>query len=167
LFAEVPETIDERSRAEARRPKRFEQDQAGPSKTKQDCLDLLGFIRPNRDFSAGYGEKSKKIPISLRPATGRPQAAGSIRRLGKRIALISDFRKEIVRQYLQRRRRHPPPRASLRFDLIRGRRRSRRIEGRSSMRPSEPVVERPPRRDASHRTSGRGAGAIPSDCNTV
>jgi hypothetical protein len=30
--------------------------QAKPNKTKQNCLDLLGFIRPNRDFSKGYEE---------------------------------------------------------------------------------------------------------------
>jgi len=28
-------------------------------------LDLLGFIRPNPDFSTGCGGKSKKIPVSL------------------------------------------------------------------------------------------------------
>jgi hypothetical protein len=27
-----------------------------PNKSKQNGLDLLGFIRPNRDFSMGYGE---------------------------------------------------------------------------------------------------------------
>jgi hypothetical protein len=27
-----------------------------PSKTKQNRLDLLGFIRPNQAFSKGYGE---------------------------------------------------------------------------------------------------------------
>jgi hypothetical protein len=32
-------------------------DQANPNKTKQNCLDFLGFIRPNRDFSKGYGQK--------------------------------------------------------------------------------------------------------------
>jgi hypothetical protein len=30
--------------------------QAKPSKTKQECLDFLGFIRPNQDFSMGYSE---------------------------------------------------------------------------------------------------------------
>jgi ArsR family transcriptional regulator len=30
--------------------------QAKPNKTKQNSLDLLGFIRPNRDFSMGYGD---------------------------------------------------------------------------------------------------------------
>jgi hypothetical protein len=29
-------------------------------------LDLLGFIRQNRDFSMGYSEKNKKIPVSFR-----------------------------------------------------------------------------------------------------
>jgi hypothetical protein len=35
------------------RPKQI---QINPSKTKQKSLDLLGFIRPNRDFSRGYSE---------------------------------------------------------------------------------------------------------------
>ncbi len=30
--------------------------QAKPNKTKQKSLDFLGFLRPNRDFSMGYGE---------------------------------------------------------------------------------------------------------------
>jgi hypothetical protein len=30
-------------------------------------LDLLGFIRPNRDFSVGYGGKNKKISPSSSP----------------------------------------------------------------------------------------------------
>jgi hypothetical protein len=34
--------------------------QANPNKTKQKSLDFLGFIRPNRDFSMGYGKKIKK-----------------------------------------------------------------------------------------------------------
>jgi hypothetical protein len=38
------------------RPSKTKQNQAKPSKTKQNCLDLLGFIRPNRDFSMGYGD---------------------------------------------------------------------------------------------------------------
>jgi hypothetical protein len=32
------------------------QNQAQPNKSKQKCLDLFGFIRPNRDFSMGYGD---------------------------------------------------------------------------------------------------------------
>jgi hypothetical protein len=28
-----------------------------PSKTKQKCFGLLGFIRPNGDFSVGYNDK--------------------------------------------------------------------------------------------------------------
>jgi hypothetical protein len=35
--------------------------QARPSKTKQKRLDLLGFVRPNPDFSMGYSGKNKKI----------------------------------------------------------------------------------------------------------
>jgi hypothetical protein len=30
--------------------------QAKPNKSKQKGLDSLGFIRPNRDFSMGYGQ---------------------------------------------------------------------------------------------------------------
>src|SRR5271170_5353433 len=37
--------------------------QAQPSKSKQKCLVLLGFIRPNRDFSIGCGGKNKKNPL--------------------------------------------------------------------------------------------------------
>jgi hypothetical protein len=33
------------------------QNQASPSNSKQKGLDLLGFIRPNRGFSMGYGGK--------------------------------------------------------------------------------------------------------------
>ena len=29
--------------------------QAKPSQTKENGLDFLGFLRPNRDFSTGYG----------------------------------------------------------------------------------------------------------------
>ena len=38
-------------------PNRPKQTEANPNKTKQKSLDLLGFIRPNRDFSMGYGRK--------------------------------------------------------------------------------------------------------------
>jgi hypothetical protein len=30
--------------------------QAQPNKSKQECWDLFGFIRPNRGFSMGYDE---------------------------------------------------------------------------------------------------------------
>jgi hypothetical protein len=36
--------------------------QANPNKSKQKGLDLLGFIRPNRYFSMGYGEST---PVSV------------------------------------------------------------------------------------------------------
>jgi hypothetical protein len=39
-------------------------------------LDLLGFIRPIRDLSMGYGEKNKKIPASLPFAAGDPARRG-------------------------------------------------------------------------------------------
>ena len=41
-------------------PTQSKQIQAKPNKSKQNCLDLLGFIRPNRDFSMGYARKNKK-----------------------------------------------------------------------------------------------------------
>jgi hypothetical protein len=44
-----------------RAPNSAKQDQSTPNKSKQNCLDLFGFIRPNRDFSTGYGGKNKKI----------------------------------------------------------------------------------------------------------
>jgi hypothetical protein len=37
-------------------PNSSKHDQARPNKTKQKALDLLGFLRPNRDFSMGYGQ---------------------------------------------------------------------------------------------------------------
>jgi hypothetical protein len=33
---------------------------------KQNCLDFLGFIRPNRDFSMGYERKNKKTDSRLK-----------------------------------------------------------------------------------------------------
>jgi hypothetical protein len=39
--------------------------QANASKNKQSCLDLLGFIWPNRDFSKGYERKNKKICLAF------------------------------------------------------------------------------------------------------
>jgi hypothetical protein len=38
------------------RPNKSKQNQAPPNKSKQNSLVLFGFIRPNRDFSMGYGE---------------------------------------------------------------------------------------------------------------
>jgi hypothetical protein len=60
-------------------------------------LDLLGFIRPNRDFSMGYGEKNKKIPLSLLLAAGRLARGGFDPASGQRYSMDSDFRKEIAR----------------------------------------------------------------------
>jgi hypothetical protein len=50
--------------------------QAKPNKSKQNGLDLLGFIRPNRDFSKSYAGKNKKNPVSLPVAPGLSQDAG-------------------------------------------------------------------------------------------
>ena len=40
----------------AARPNKAKQNQTAPNKSKQNCLDLFGFIRPNRGFSMGYTE---------------------------------------------------------------------------------------------------------------
>jgi hypothetical protein len=40
----------------AARPNYSKPSQAWSSKTKQKCLDLLGFIRPNQDFSMGCSD---------------------------------------------------------------------------------------------------------------
>jgi hypothetical protein len=37
--------------------------QANPNSSKQEGLDFLGFIRPNRDFSKGYGDSKQKKPV--------------------------------------------------------------------------------------------------------
>ena len=44
--------------------------QANPNKTKQNCLDFLGFIRPNWDLSVGYAKKNKKICSRLHSSRG-------------------------------------------------------------------------------------------------
>jgi hypothetical protein len=57
-------------------------------------LDFLGFIRPNRDFSMGYGEKNKKNSRLLSPPPG---AFKTRVRSGEREGNTdSDFRKEIA-----------------------------------------------------------------------
>jgi hypothetical protein len=58
-------------------------------------LDLLDFIRPNPDFSMGYGEKNKKIPVFSvrRQAACTPRASPA---RGRRYSTGSDFRKEIA-----------------------------------------------------------------------
>jgi hypothetical protein len=78
-----------------------------PNKTKQKSLDFLGFIRPNRDFSMGYGESSKKSSggvsrdvqnvltarspsFSLTPRRPNPE---SRRRVERDMAWISIFSK--------------------------------------------------------------------------
>jgi len=49
-----------------------------PSQTKRiqenprkNALDFLGFIRPNRDFSVGYGDSKSEIPSSPFPSPPR------------------------------------------------------------------------------------------------
>jgi hypothetical protein len=75
-------------------------------------LDLLGFIRPNPDFSMGCAESKQKNPDSSQALCGLSQppfslmdapvigtrrtTAGSIRRLGKDIAHISVFVKHLL-----------------------------------------------------------------------
>jgi hypothetical protein len=51
-------------------------------------LDLLGFIRPNPDFSTGYGEKTKQSPTLPLPSRGFEPA------IGLKYNTTSDFRKE-------------------------------------------------------------------------
>jgi hypothetical protein len=48
--------------------------QANPNKTKQKSLDFLGFIRPNRDFSMGYGQKNKKNRLASQVVCETSQA---------------------------------------------------------------------------------------------
>jgi hypothetical protein len=82
--------------------------QTKPNKTKQNGLDFLGFIRPKRDFPMGYGRKNKKnrlasqvvcetsqrTPLPLQP-NAFSKGPGLIRRLGKGIARIFDFRNKM------------------------------------------------------------------------
>jgi hypothetical protein len=35
--------------------------QANPNKSKQNCLDFLGFRWPNWGYSMGYAQKNKKL----------------------------------------------------------------------------------------------------------
>jgi hypothetical protein len=79
----------ERSRRSAK------QRQAKPSSAKSNRLDLLGFIRPNRDFSMGCGGKKQKNPGSFPLAARRPEGAGPIRHARNHIARDSGFRKQI------------------------------------------------------------------------
>jgi hypothetical protein len=85
--------------------------QAKPNKTKQESLDFLGFIRPNRDFSMGYDEKNnkKRLPSQVVFKTSQvhrivpsPRALGHggarARTLdGNIIALASDKHKQLFR----------------------------------------------------------------------
>jgi hypothetical protein len=45
-----------------------------PNRTKQNCLVLLGFIRPNRDFSTGYGESKQEKRLMSQVVRKTPQA---------------------------------------------------------------------------------------------
>jgi hypothetical protein len=77
--------------------------QANPNKTKQNCLDFLGFIRPNRDFSMGYGQKNTKkstrVSSCVQNVSGTPSPFSRCARQGrglhpvnmKIIAIISEF----------------------------------------------------------------------------
>jgi hypothetical protein len=79
-----------------------------PSKTKQNCLVLLGFIRPNRDFSMGYGDSKQKNRLASQVVCKMSQTiflsfligSGPARRQsysvnGKTVAHIFVFRKSI------------------------------------------------------------------------
>jgi hypothetical protein len=63
--------------------------QANPSQSKQKWLVLLGFIRPNRDFSMGCRGKSKKILSSLCSLSG--VARGASANLARRREYSTDF----------------------------------------------------------------------------
>jgi hypothetical protein len=84
--------------------------QINPSKTRQKFLDLLGLIRPNRDFSKGCERKNNKnrlasqvvgkasqgirtLSISLQPAFSRWAIHPAN---GNMFNMISTFRKENV-----------------------------------------------------------------------
>jgi hypothetical protein len=80
------------SRSDPPRGPRFNQGansfQIIPNKTKQISLDFLGFIRPNRDFSKGYGQKNKKNRLASQVVCKTSQTAllsllDGGRRLGK------------------------------------------------------------------------------------
>ena len=124
--------------------------QANPNKSKEKGLDFLGFIRPNRDFSMGYGEKNptpvsgcvrnvslpcaaclNRIPLSS-PHRRVLGVAGSIRRIGRSVACISVFHKQrlsTANSLSRARDRNPIGRLDSLSDENRGRNRS---PGRSS-----------------------------------
>jgi hypothetical protein len=58
-------------------------------------VDLLGFIRPNQDFSMGYSEKNKKNPVSFRLGSGRLARRGFDPSSRQMYNTSSDFRKEM------------------------------------------------------------------------
>jgi hypothetical protein len=60
--------------------------QAKPNKTKQNCLDFLGFIRPNRDFSMGYEQKNKKNRLASQVVCKASQAHPILSPLDRRLA---------------------------------------------------------------------------------
>jgi hypothetical protein len=93
------------------RPNKSKQDQANPNKSKQKGLDLLGFIRPNRDFSMGYGRKNKKkvfllsphwakrlkrVPHSVPARRARPGRNRPFRPLDRHIAADSVFVNQLL-----------------------------------------------------------------------
>jgi hypothetical protein len=74
--------------------------QANPNKTKPKSLDLLGFIRPNRDFSKGYERKNKKstrVSSCMRNVSSATHSHSLPRRRGagflnpKTVSVTSDF----------------------------------------------------------------------------
>ena len=77
--------------------------QANPSQTKknqekprQKSLELLGFVRPNWDFSIGYGDPRAKIPF-LPPRTRRhPRGRRSRTEPEATLACVSIFGKHLT-----------------------------------------------------------------------
>jgi hypothetical protein len=75
-----------------------------PNKTKQKSLDLLGFVRPNRDFSKGCEQKNKKNRLASQVVcktsqAGRRQARRWFLSMGNVVAQDSDFRKKMHDSY--------------------------------------------------------------------
>jgi hypothetical protein len=59
-------------------------------------LDLLGLVRPNRDFSIAYGGKNRKNVPPFRLAAARLASRGHDPARRKDITGISDFCKQLL-----------------------------------------------------------------------
>jgi hypothetical protein len=76
--------------------------QTNPNKSKQIGLDSLGFVRPNRDLSKGYGRKNKKTDPRLKLYAKRlkriPNSFSTRRRAAPRSLDSSEW--EIIGAYI-------------------------------------------------------------------